>query len=91
MKRHPLLTIIAASLAACSARADIIITEVNSNSNGGDFFELHNTGAAAADLTGWKWDDDSLTPASGATFGSVSIPAGGVLVALPDRQRTGTG
>lgn len=80
MKRHPLLTIIAASLAACSARADIIITEVNSNSNGGDFFELHNTGAAAADLTGWKWDDDSLTPASGATFGSVSIPAGGVLV-----------
>ena len=80
MKRHPLLTIIAASLAACSARADIIITEVNSNSNGGDFFELHNTGVSAVDLTGWKWDDDSLTPSSGATFGSISIPAGGVLV-----------
>ena len=62
------------------AQADIIITEVNSNSAGGDFFELHNTGASAVDLTGWKWDDDSLTPASGATFASVSIPAGGVLV-----------
>ena len=62
------------------AQADIIITEVNSNSAGGDFFELHNTGASAVDLTGWKWDDDSLTPASGATFGSISIPAGGVLV-----------
>jgi 2',3'-cyclic-nucleotide 2'-phosphodiesterase (5'-nucleotidase family) len=80
MKKHPFLTIVAASLAACSAHADIIITEVNSNSNGGDFFELHNTGASAVDLTGWKWDDDSLNPASGATFGSVSIPAGGVLV-----------
>lgn len=31
-------------------------------------------------LTGWKWDDDSVIPASGATFGCVSIPAGGVLV-----------
>ena len=62
------------------AQADIIITEVNSNSAGGDFFELHNTGASAVDLTGWKWDDDSLTPSSGATFGSISIPAGGVLV-----------
>jgi 2',3'-cyclic-nucleotide 2'-phosphodiesterase (5'-nucleotidase family) len=61
-------------------QADIIITEVNSKANGGDFFELHNTGASAVDLTGWKWDDDSLTPTSGATFASVSIPAGGVLV-----------
>lgn len=62
------------------AQADIIITEVNSNSAGGDFFELHNTGASAVDLTGWKWNDEALTPTSGATFGSVSIPAGGVLV-----------
>ena len=80
MKRHPFPIFVAASLAVCSAQADIIITEVNSNSNGGDFFELHNTGAAAVDLTDWKWDDSSLTPASGVTFGSVSIPAGGVLV-----------
>jgi 2',3'-cyclic-nucleotide 2'-phosphodiesterase (5'-nucleotidase family) len=62
------------------AHANLIITEVNSNANGGDFFELFNSGASAVDLTGWKWDDDSLDPAAGATFGNVSIPAGGVLV-----------
>jgi len=80
--QHKIAALCLGGLAASTplAQADIIITEVNSNSNGGDFFELHNTGASSVDLTGWKWDDDSLTPASGGTFGSVSIPAGGVLV-----------
>jgi 2',3'-cyclic-nucleotide 2'-phosphodiesterase (5'-nucleotidase family) len=62
------------------AQAQIIVTEVNSNSNGGDFFELYNTGASPVDLTNWKWDDDSLSTSAGATFGAVTIPAGGVLV-----------
>ncbi|MEI6426800.1 MAG: DUF3616 domain-containing protein [Pseudanabaena sp. ELA607] len=37
----------------------VLITEVNSNSTGGDFFEIYNYGTTAIDLTGWKWDDDS--------------------------------
>jgi 2',3'-cyclic-nucleotide 2'-phosphodiesterase (5'-nucleotidase family) len=80
MKHQSLIPFLLLPLAACAARADILITEVNSNSNGGDFFELHNTGSSAVDLTGWKWDDESFDPAQGATFGSISIPAGGVLV-----------
>ncbi len=88
MKRYPLPIFVAASLAVCSAQANIIITEVNSNSNGGDFFELHNTGASAVNLIGWKWDDDSLNPAAGATFGSISIPAGGVLVVSTEAPGT---
>jgi len=80
--QFPIAALCLGGLAATTplAQADIIITEVNSNSNGGDFFELHNTGASAVDLTGWKWDDDSLSPTAGATFGAVTIPAGGVLV-----------
>jgi uncharacterized protein YjiK/methionine-rich copper-binding protein CopC len=62
----------------------LLITEVNSNAAGGDFFELLNTGTAAVDLTGFKWDDDSasFTDAGNATFPSVSIPAGQRLVVV---------
>lgn len=36
----------------------VLISEVNSNADGGqDFFELYNYGSTAIDLTGWKWGD----------------------------------
>lgn len=56
----------------------LIITEVNSNAAGGDFFELYNYGTVAINLTGWKWDDDSasFTDAGNGTFPAVSIGAG---------------
>lgn len=62
----------------------LLITEVNSNAAGGDFFEILNVGTTAADLTGWKWDDDSasFTDAASATFTAVSIPAGGRLIVV---------
>jgi uncharacterized protein YjiK len=62
----------------------LLITEVNSNAAGGDFFEIYNYGSAAVDLTGWKWDDDSasFTDAGNATFTSISIPAGERLVVV---------
>jgi methionine-rich copper-binding protein CopC len=62
----------------------LLITEVNSNAAGGDFFEILNVGTAAADLTGWKWDDDSasFTDAASAVFTPVSIPAGGRLIVV---------
>jgi uncharacterized protein YjiK len=62
----------------------LLITEVNSNAAGGDFFELYNYGSAAIDLTGWKWDDDSANSAdaAAATFPSVSIAAGQRLLVI---------
>jgi hypothetical protein len=52
------------TLAVSAATASILITEVHptgssTESYGADWFELTNTGAAAADITGWKMDDSS--------------------------------
>lgn len=62
----------------------LLITEMNSNAGGGDFFELYNYGTAAIDLTGWKWDDDSaaVTDAGAASFPAMSIGAGQRLVVV---------
>jgi uncharacterized protein YjiK len=62
----------------------LLITEVNSNAVGGDFFELYNYGTVTVDLAGWKWDDDSasFSDAGNAAFGSVSIAPGQRLVVI---------
>lgn len=55
----------------------VLITEVNSNATGGDFFELYNFGTTAIDLSGWKWvDDDGL---SFTNASAVSFPSGASL------------
>lgn len=59
---------------------NLMISEVNSNATGGDFFELYNYGATSIDLTGWKWDDDSASLSAGIAIGSVTIAAGATLV-----------
>ena len=41
------------------AMASVYITEWMYKGDGGEFFELTNTGNEAADLTGWSYDDDS--------------------------------
>jgi hypothetical protein len=62
---------------------DIIITEINYNSDGtadaGDWIELHNTSATEINLSNWKFrDDDDLHT---FTFSpGVVIPSGGYLV-----------
>ena len=44
--------------AAGAPAPTMLISEVNSNADGGqDFFELFNYGSTAIDLTGWKWGD----------------------------------
>ncbi len=61
----------------------LLITEVNSNATGGDFFELYNYGTSAIDLSGWKWDDDSgnFADAAAVTFPvGTSIAAGEKIV-----------
>ena len=62
----------------------LLITEVNSNATGGDFFEIYNYGTTAVNLLGWKWDDDSanVADAGSASFPAVSIAAGQRLVVV---------
>lgn len=78
-----------ALLATSSTHAAIVITEVMSSSGhaggsgNGDWFELYNTGATAVDLTGWSWDDNTVTPGS-HSLGSISIAAGGYVVVVDE-------
>jgi len=57
----------------------LILTEINSNAAGGDFWELTNVGSTSVDIGGWAWDDDSKNPndAAAVTIASgTSIAAG---------------
>ncbi|MFM9026039.1 MAG: lamin tail domain-containing protein, partial [Planctomycetaceae bacterium] len=53
------LLVLIVSLVAFAPRASgsLLITEINSNGTGGDFFEVYNSGASAVDLSGWRWSD----------------------------------
>lgn len=59
---------------ARAAAADVQITEYEYN--GSEFAEITNVGDAAADLTGWSFDDNSRTPGSFA-IGSIGTLAAG--------------
>lgn len=73
MKRCLAALLLAGGLVA-SAPAALLITEINSNANGGgDFWELTNTGLDAVTLSNWVWDDDSADPHDPA---AVTIPSG---------------
>ncbi len=67
---------------APAAAPSLLITEMNSNGSGSDFFELYNFGTTAIDLTGWKWDDDSANFADTgvASFPSITLAAGARLI-----------
>lgn len=64
---------------------DLLITEVNSNAKGGDFFELYNYGSEDIDLSGWKMDDSNATFSDGAALPSnLTLAAGQSLVITTD-------
>lgn len=50
------------------SRGEIVISEVNSNGVGGDFFEVFNTGNTAVDFGGWRWVDNASAGNGGASF-----------------------
>lgn len=52
-----------------SPHYDILISEVNSNAVGGDFFELYNYGSTTVDLSGWKMNDEA-----GTFLGAIDLP-----------------
>jgi hypothetical protein len=47
----------------------VLISEVNSNAVGGDFFELFNYGSTTVDLSGWKMNDEA-----GTFLGAIDLP-----------------
>lgn len=70
-----------------AARATILITEINSNGTGGDFFEVYNSGGVGIDMTGWRWSDYDIAAGTTATgwagassFDGVVLAAGQVAV-----------
>ena len=69
MKKTFLPILTAALLASvASTQAQILISEINSNGNGGDFFEIYNAGSSAVDLGGWKWVDNASVANGGPSF-----------------------
>jgi len=69
MKRTILPILTAALLAGASqSQALILISEINSNGTGGDFFEIYNAGSSAVDLGGWKWVDNASGANGGPSF-----------------------
>lgn len=83
----------AATLSAAStASADIIISEVMSQSSAtGDWIELTNTGTTAVDLSGWLFDDKSANPLLADSIAGVSSIAAGesvIILRIGDDSQT---
>lgn len=80
--------------AAATAPASVLISEVNSNGVGGDFFEIYNYGQGPIDLGGYLWTDNSVPAYNGAstyTFGSYSLAPGAAVVFTADAGQNGVG
>lgn len=64
---------------------DVLISEVNSNAVGGDFFEIYNYGTTTIDLSGWKMTDDAHTfSGAKALPANLTLEAGKTLVVSVD-------
>jgi len=82
--KSSILTAALALVTLSSANAQIIITEINSNGAGGDFFEIYNTGSSNVDLTGWRWNDrDERAWSTGFTLDSGSTLLAGEAAVVP--------
>jgi Lamin Tail Domain len=85
---------LAAVIAAQSASAAIVISEVDaagsSASYAADWFELTNTGSAAVSLTGWKMDDSSNLFGSAVALRNVSSIAAGQSIVFLEGTASGT-
>jgi hypothetical protein len=75
-------------------RISEILAENSTIANGGSFpdiIELHNAGAAAADLSGKSLSDDPLLPRKFVFPNGTSIPAGGYLIVYADSATSSPG
>jgi hypothetical protein len=71
MKRNLALILLSGSLIQ-AAHAQLLITEINSNGTGGDFWELTNVGTSSVDLGNYKWNDSARV----TTGTALTIPVG---------------
>ena len=74
MKRKLTLSLLTGSLLAAAplAHAQLLITEINSDGSGGDFWELTNVGTSSVNLGDYKWNDSARV----TTGNAVTIPNG---------------
>lgn len=79
MKSHPLFfsSLLALTAAVTPLQAQLRITEVMSNGDTADWFEITNYGAAAADITGYKMDDGSFASGTAVALNGVTSIAPG--------------
>ena len=76
-KTFTLTLILGVLLSTSTSQALILISEINSNGAGGDFFEIYNSGTTTVDLTGWRWTDRDLRAwSTGFTLNSSTLLAG---------------
>ncbi len=77
----------------------ILISEINSNGTGGDFFEIYNYGATAVELGGWKWVDNasalnggpSFNGARAFAFDAFTLNPGGIALVVTDASGNAAG
>lgn len=62
----------------------LLITEVNSNAKGGDFFELYNYGSTSIDLSGWRMTDEAGQFSSAITLDGNTVLAAGATLVVAD-------
>lgn len=90
------LLVLLVTLVAFAPRAagSLVITEVNSNGSGGDFFEIYNYGTTAIDLGGYRWTDNAVPSFSGSntyTLNSFTLAPGAAVVVVADAGQNGAG
>lgn len=90
------LLVLIVSLVAFAPRAagSLLVTEVNSNGSGGDFFEVYNYGTATIDLAGYLWTDNAVPSFSGSntyTLNSFSLAPKAAVVIVADAGQNGAG
>jgi hypothetical protein len=68
MKKLLTTIALAGAIITCAQAQSILISEINSNGTGGDFFEIYNYGATAVELGGWKWVDNASGANGGPSF-----------------------
>ncbi len=90
-----LTTIALAGAIITGAQAQsVLITEINSNGAGDDFFELYNYGGGTVDLGGYLWTDNSDPAYNGArtyTLNTFSLAPGQAAVFMSDGGTNGAG
>jgi len=89
-----LSSLLGAAAFSSRAAAQLLITEINSNGTGGDFFEIYNSGGSTVDLAGYLWTDNSVPVYTGSntyTLNAFSLAPNAAVVIVADSGQNGAG